>query len=461
MESVALVALPAALVYFAGNALLDQYVIRVSRLHLIVIRNDKFDERKRKVARMALGVAAVALLRLNLALAVLCLGLVALTFKRTIWRYVMHPDEFWALLKFKFMHAVPGIPSGLSPAQQYCYVKLTHVSRSFSAVILHLHPKLREAICVFYLVCRGLDTVEDDMKPKVADKVKELRVFYQHLGDPKWTLKGYGDVPHEIDLLERFDSVNQVFATFPASYQEVISDIAKIMGNGMADYLTKRVETLQEYDEYCYYVAGLVGEGLTRLFAASGLESASLWDQEGKRLSISMGLFLQKTNIIRDYLEDISAVNPRMFYPKAIWGKHVSALELLKEPAQRPAALRVLNEMVTNAFAHAEDVVLYLERLTEPSIFAFCAIPQTMAFATLALCYNNGRVFEGEVKIGKGEAVKLILSSNTLGQCLRHFQHYAQLVLSEIPATDPSSPQLRKALQALLKKIAAHPKLNS
>src|SRR5687768_14755887 len=38
-----------------------------------------------------------------------------------------------------------------------------------------------------------------------------------------------------------------------------------------------------------------------------------------KELWNSMGLFLQKTNIIRDYKEDVEAVHPRIFYPEAIW----------------------------------------------------------------------------------------------------------------------------------------------
>lgn len=46
--------------------------------------------------------------------------------------------------------------------------------------------------------------------------------------------------------------------------------------------------TVEDYNEYCHYVAGLVGLGLTRLFHASGLESFQPDD-----LSNSMGLFLQ------------------------------------------------------------------------------------------------------------------------------------------------------------------------
>lgn len=31
-------------------------------------------------------------------------------------------------------------------------------------------------------------------------------------------------------------------------------------------------ETVEEYNKYCYYVAGLVGVGLSRMFAASEME---------------------------------------------------------------------------------------------------------------------------------------------------------------------------------------------
>ncbi len=53
----------------------------------------------------------------------------------------------------------------------------------------------------------------------------------------------------------------------------------------------------------CQYVAGLVGICLSRLFSASGLEREEVGKNE--RLANSMGPFLQKTNIIHDYLEDV------------------------------------------------------------------------------------------------------------------------------------------------------------
>ena len=49
-----------------------------------------------------------------------------------------------------------------------------------------------------------------------------------------------------------------------------------------------QVETVRDFDEYCHYVAGLVGLGLSKLFHNAGLEDLASDD-----LSNSMGLFLQ------------------------------------------------------------------------------------------------------------------------------------------------------------------------
>lgn len=45
----------------------------------------------------------------------------------------------------------------------WCYAVLTKVSRSFAVVIQQLPDEMKDAIMIFYLVLRGLDSVEDDM----------------------------------------------------------------------------------------------------------------------------------------------------------------------------------------------------------------------------------------------------------------------------------------------------------
>ena len=94
----------------------------------------------------------------------------------------------------------------------------------------------------------------------------------------------------------------------------MIADITKRMGAGMMEFVDKPVNTVEDYNLYCHYVAGLVGIGLAKLFSASGLESQEVG--EDTELANSMGLFLQKTNIIRDYLEDL--VDGRTWYPREV-----------------------------------------------------------------------------------------------------------------------------------------------
>ena len=68
--------------------------------------------------------------------------------------------------------------------------------------------------------------------------------------------------------------------------------------------------------------------------------------------------------------------------------------------------------------------------LRNPTVFNFCAIPQVMAIATLARCYNNYGVFTSVVKIRKGEAAKLILRARSMDAIFAVFADY----LDEISA---------------------------
>ena len=65
------------------------------------------------------------------------------------------------------------------PGLNFCYDMLNRVSRSFAVVIQQLPEALRDAVCVFYLVLRALDTVEDDMALPDAVKVPLLRCFHE------------------------------------------------------------------------------------------------------------------------------------------------------------------------------------------------------------------------------------------------------------------------------------------
>jgi farnesyl-diphosphate farnesyltransferase len=184
------------------------------------------------------------------------------------------------------------------------------------------------------------------------------------------------------------------------------------METGMADFAHKAattdsiyLETVEEYDLYCHYVAGLVGEGLSRLFASSGKEAP--WLASQLELSNSMGLLLQKTNIIRDYREDCD--DKRFFWPREIWGKEEYGFKEMAEmhgtdEETVKKATWVQSEMILNALGHTTDSLDYLRLLKNQSVFNFCAIPAVMAIATLELCFMNKAMFQRNIKIRKAEA---------------------------------------------------------
>ncbi|KAG2500085.1 hypothetical protein HYH03_002362 [Edaphochlamys debaryana] len=354
-----------------------------------------------------------------------------------------HPNEILPLLRM-YQAAKRATKLPKEPDLAFCYGMLNDVSRSFAIVIQQLPNPLRDAICVFYLVLRGLDTVEDDMALDVAFKLDELKRFHERIYDKGFTMDcGYN---HYKRLMAQFGTVVNVFLGLDPQHQQVIADITRRMGYGMAEFIEKDVISVADYDQYCHYVAGLVGIGLSQLFATSGLESPAMAAQEG--LANHMGLFLQKTNIIRDYLEDImEEPAPRMFWPKDIWGRYGQKLDDFKDPANRKQAVQCLNHMITDALRHVPYCMQYMEQLKHPMVFRFCAIPQIMAAGTLALCYNNGKVFEGVVKMRRGETARVFETCNDLGDVYTWFMGYLDLlrvkVTSQVADDDPTLPLTR------------------
>lgn len=330
----------------------------------------------------------------------------------------------------------------------FCYQNLKEVSRSFAGVIMALNGQVRDAVCIFYLVLRGLDTVEDDMAVPLDIKVPILLAFFKKLDEPGWNVKGIGAAA-ERELLEKFDLVITAFGRLEPHLQEPIRDICRRMGAGMAESVQRNiaVQTVEEYETYCHYVAGLVGHGLTRIFAASGLESPTLTD----RLDVanSMGLFLQKVNIIRDYLEDIVEEPPRMFWPKEIWGNYTDDFHSFKSPENREQAVKCLNAMVMDTLKHIPDCMAYMKSLSDPSVFQFCGIPQVMAVATLAEVYNNPKVFTGVVKISKGVACQLMMDCGNMVALLQHFRRFLIKILTTAQQVEPNGMLVTKLEEAL------------
>ncbi|XP_051908595.1 squalene synthase isoform X3 [Hippocampus zosterae] len=280
-------------------------------------------------------------------------------------------------------------------------------------------------------------------------KVPMLNNFHTFLYQDTWSFSESQEKDRQV--LEDFPTISLEFRNLAEEYREVISDICHRMGVGMAEFLEKKVGSMKEWDKYCHYVAGLVGIGLSRLFSASQLEEPEVgWDTD---LANSMGLFLQKTNIIRDYLEDTK--EGRAFWPQEAWSQFAGRLEDLAQPEKLESALSCLNLLVTDALRHLPDVIAYLARLRNQSVFNFCAIPQVMAIATLSSCYNNPLVFQGVVKIRKGQAVTLMMEATNMRAVQNIISQYSQEILHKVSLSDPSRDETLRILALIREKSQA------
>jgi len=369
------------------------------------------------------------------------------------------PNDFRLLLQFRFFYetkrditAIHEHPtSGWDrSSMRRCWEFLDMTSRSFAAVIKELDGELARVICLFYLVLRGLDTIEDDMT--IPDDIKQpiLRSFHEKTITPGWNFNGNGPDEKDRQLLVEYNLVVEELNRLEPHYRDVIVDICSKMEVGMADFAHRAVTTgeiyleqVTDWDLYCHYVAGLVGEGLSRLFAASGREVGWLGDQ--LELANSMGLFLQKTNIIRDYREDVDV--KRYFWPREIWGRSeycVNSRAPFKEmkemyaPENEKQALWVVSGLVVDVLRHAPDCLDYLRLLKNQTVFNFCAIPQTMAIATLELVFMNPDVFHRNIKIRKAQAASLIMRSTNPREVAYIFRDYIRKIHVKSDPADPN-----------------------
>jgi len=297
----------------------------------------------------------------------------------------------------------------------YCYEALKKVSRSFAVVIQQLPDDLKDPVCLFYLILRGLDTIEDDMNIDNTIKKQMLLTFADRINKEEFVLENVGDTQDYQDLMLHFDKVIREYQNLDPVYKEVITEITHEMAIGMNKYAHKNVESYKDWDDYCYYVAGLVGIGLSKLFLASKLESSP--KLASKELSNEMGLFLQKTNIIRDFAEDLE--QGRVFWPEESWKNKANNLKELQ--ADKTKGLEALNEVIINALSHVPASLEFLECLENQQVFRFCAIPQLMAIATLQELYDNPKVLHSNVKIRKGKTAKYFISIQNFDSTKKEF----------------------------------------
>ncbi len=193
---------------------------------------------------------------------------------------------------------------------------LDRVSRSFAFCIRQLPAPLRDWIALSYLLCRTLDTIEDAEWPKGEKQLAAFREFDQALlkdGQEQALDALITDFSVAIPASERLllKDAPTLFAdlrVLPAPVRDIIRELVSIMSAGMQHFTRKknggdlRLQTLSEVNQYCFFVAGVVGELLAKLVAC--VEPRFPLSQANLLRAHHFGLFLQKVNLLKDQVGD-------------------------------------------------------------------------------------------------------------------------------------------------------------
>jgi phytoene/squalene synthetase len=194
---------------------------------------------------------------------------------------------------------------------------LDRVSRSFAFCIRELPLPLRGWVSLSYLMCRMLDTVEDAPWPDARTRAWAYACFDDFLGAipgddalRQWRAAFPAALPAgERALLADASRLFGDLAALDDGPRQAILDTVRSMSAGMQHYAEQhaaegelRLGDIKEVNRYCYFVAGIVGLLLTRLFIhyrPSYTPPAGLLKD-----AFHFGIFLQKINILKDQSGD-------------------------------------------------------------------------------------------------------------------------------------------------------------
>jgi 4,4'-diapophytoene synthase len=306
---------------------------------------------------------------------------------------------------------------------------LDGVSRSFALTIPQLPNSLRHIVSNAYLLCRIVDTIEDEiaLTPEqkrafchefinVVKNSADAASFARRLAP----LLSTQTIPEEHELIGSIPRVIEITRRATPEQQEALAACVETMAEGMPRFqkqdLRHGLDTMADMDEYCYYVAGCVGEMLTELFCHYSPDVAKNED-ELINYAVSFGQGLQMTNILKDIWDDYD--RGVCWLPREIFTEAGFDLSDLK-PGQNSAQFREgLAELVSIAYRHLSDALRYTLMIPkeEIGIRNFCLWAIGMAVLTLKKINNNLDFSRSaQVKISRRSVKATILATRFAGR---------------------------------------------
>ena len=313
-------------------------------------------------------------------------------------------------------------------APKFCETILPAVSRTFALGIRVLPGDLGQAVLDAYLLCRIADTVED--APGIDPQVKatlfdDFLLAFDDTDALARFLRGVATLsgePAHLMLTQNSDLVLQHFAMLPEQTRTVVKRCVTEMSVGMRKFVLLyphgiRIQTIDEYKEYCYYVAGTVGYMLTDLwhqYAPSiGTKRHAILRERCRAFAEA----LQTVNILKDVAIDVEQENS-IYIPEELLRAHGSTQRTILAPellANNRAALSQLIQLAWHDLEEARNYLLLIPRRAV-SIRLFCILPLLLAYATLRDLVQSTAMLRsgGSVKISRSEVKSLLMTGSVL-----------------------------------------------
>jgi farnesyl-diphosphate farnesyltransferase len=302
---------------------------------------------------------------------------------------------------------------------------LPYVSRTFALTIPQLPPALRTAVTSAYLLCRIADTIEDEPALSAAETLAFLQRFRATVSEGAESAQLVRDLsrrlsdrtlPEERDLVSNMERVIRMTRALDELPRAAIQRCVDLMCYGMPHFqLSASVRGLaraSDLDDYCYYVAGVVGEMLTELFCAY---SADIAQQRPalQSLAASFAQGLQMTNILKDVWEDRS--RGACWLPQEVFTRHGVELAHLSAQSRDAGFAAGMRELTAVAHAHLRNALAFtlLIPAKETGIRRFCLWAIGLAVLTLQNIYRNPQFTTGkQVKVPRSAVAMTRLLTN-------------------------------------------------
>lgn len=303
--------------------------------------------------------------------------------------------------------------SGVSDAAYQDQI-LPHVSRTFALTIPQLPAALRLGVTNAYLLCRIADTIEDEpalSPPETLAFMERFMAVVDGRGDPEELARALEarlsdrTLLTERELVSNMRRVISVTAALSDKQRAAIHRCVELMCYGMPRFQStsslRGLPRLTDLDDYCYYVAGVVGDMLTELFCEYSPEIAS-HRAALQSLSVSFAQGLQMTNILKDIWEDRS--RGACWLPQDVFSRHGVDLAQLAAIPHDPRFGAGLRELVAIAHGHLKNALEYTLLIPgkEAGIRRFCLWAIGLAVLTLQRINQNLEFTAGvQVKISR------------------------------------------------------------